>query len=551
MLGAFRSIRWNFLTWLFIVQALGLGGFGGALYYLTRSAKLDEVDGDIEAAGELLAAWLRRPPPPPRRGPGGPGPGPAGGPGPGPFFGPDPRKPDPWRGPPPDAGSDLPGNSGDVASSSSAGVDFPRRRPDAPPRGRPPGDSRGESRGGEWREPGNLELPESLERRFLPDQPGAFFAVWRSDGSLLRQIHLPEATARPAAPEPPRDRYFRDRGDLREIVLVTSRGSTILVGQSIASTQAELWRLKSYLEGAGGAVLALGLVGAWFIARRAIRPIEIITATAESISASDLSRRIDLSSTGRELGKLAVVLNRAFDRLQEAFERQARFTADASHELRTPLAVILTQTGAARRRERSVDDYKETIRACEAAARRMKSLVEGLLTLARDDAGDFRLERAEVDLRQIADECLDLLQPLAAERTIEIRRDLDAVRVDGDAQRLAQVVTNLATNAVLYNRPGGEVAVSLRPAGSETVLIFRDTGCGIAAENIPRIFDRFFRVDSARSSKDGGTGLGLAITKAIVEAHGGRISCASEIGKGSAFEVRLPLRAEGAAGPGD
>ncbi|HZN59311.1 MAG TPA: hypothetical protein VFD71_14635, partial [Planctomycetota bacterium] len=128
MLGAYRSIRWNFLTWLFIVQALGLGGFGGALYYLTRSAKLDEVDGDIEAAGELLAAWLRRPPPPPRRGPGGPGPGP--------FFGPDPWKPDPWRGPPPDAGSDLPGNSGDVASSNSAGVDSQRRRPDAPPRGR-------------------------------------------------------------------------------------------------------------------------------------------------------------------------------------------------------------------------------------------------------------------------------------------------------------------------------------------------------------------------------------------------------------------------------
>jgi heavy metal sensor kinase len=318
--------------------------------------------------------------------------------------------------------------------------------------------------------------------------------------------------------------------------------------------RAELERLAVFLIAAGGIMLTIGLVGAWFIAKRAIRPIELITATAESISIEDLARRIDIESTQSELGKLAMVLNSMFDRLERAFERQAKFTADASHELRTPVAVVLAQTTRARRKKRSSAEYERIIDACHVAAIRMKSLVNGLLMLARIDAGSFALESSEVDLTEVVEECLELLQPLATEREVSIQKELEAVKTKGDAERLAQVVSNLITNAIRYNRPGGNVCVGLRAQEDRVVLTVEDTGTGIAAEYVPRVFDRFFRVDSARSRSDGGSGLGLAITRAIVEAHGGTITCTSQLGKGSLFEVRLngavteqpaaPVRAE-------
>jgi heavy metal sensor kinase len=526
----FRSIRWNFLSWLFLVLVLGLGGFGGTLYYLVRRSTLNEVDAELEGAAEVLAAKVRRRPP--SRG-GGPGPGP--------------RRYEAFQ----DAGqTSVRGSEGDPECEpeddpeSAAGDSRRERTPyDRPPPipGRP-----SEHRGRDGRDSADsLALPEPFLERFESGFDQAFyFAVWRPDGSLLKETHLPEGVTCPAANAVEATRSIQDRGSFREIVLVDPRKAVVLVGQSVELQRAELRRLTGFLLGAGGAVLAIGLVGAWFIAKRTIRPIEVITATAESISGADLSRRIDLQSTESELGKLAGVLNTTFDRLEEAFERQARFTADASHELRTPVAVILTQTTMAQRKERSSAEYKEVIAACHTAAKRMKRLVDGLLTLARNDAGTFELQKTEVDLRQVVEECLDLLQPLAAERGVTLRRELDAASVDGDAERLVQVVMNLVTNAVHYNRPEGDVLASLKTEAGSVVLAVTDTGVGIAPEHVPHVFERFFRADAARSSRDGGTGLGLAITKAIVEAHGGTVSCESESGKGSAFTVRLPAAAD-------
>jgi heavy metal sensor kinase len=278
-----------------------------------------------------------------------------------------------------------------------------------------------------------------------------------------------------------------------------------------------------------------------------MRPLREISAAVEEISASNLDRRVDLAATETELGVLARVLNSAFDRLEESIEKQVRFTADASHELRTPVSVILAQTSMARRRDRPIEDYRDVIETCHSAAARMKSLVEGLLMLARNDAGELRPRISDCDLRQLADECIDLLLPLAEEKEIAIRRELADVSVEADPELLAQAISNLVSNAIRHNGRGGEARVSLVAEGAEAVLTVSDNGPGIPPEDLPRIFDRFYRVDAARSRRDGGSGLGLSIARAVALSHGGTLSCESPAGQGARFTLRLPVNRAGGA----
>lgn len=303
-----------------------------------------------------------------------------------------------------------------------------------------------------------------------------------------------------------------------------------------AALTAFSWQLASL----GLVVLAAGLAGAWIISAQILRPVAAIAATASGISEANLSQRIDPAAVDRELAELARVLNAMFDRLEAAFERQAEFTADASHELRTPLAIIRTHAELALARPRSAEEYRETVETCLRAAIRMAGLVEALLTLARSDAGKLDLRRQTVDLKQVVEESVDLLRPLAENKKVTLSANLKSAAINGDSSRLAQVVTNLLTNAVKYNRPGGEVGVQLDITAGEAVLSVRDTGCGIPEEDRPHIFERFYRIDKARARATGGYGLGLAICKSIVESHGGTIGFESALSVGSTFWVRLP-----------
>ncbi|HZN38443.1 MAG TPA: ATP-binding protein [Planctomycetota bacterium] len=330
----------------------------------------------------------------------------------------------------------------------------------------------------------------------------------------------------------------------------TAAPATVQVacGASLARVDAAVAAFTTQLWTVGPPLLVLSLIGGWLLVSRALRPIHRIAATAERISGTNLKGRIDVRGND-ELARLGRTLNAAFARLQAAFERERRLLADASHELRTPLAVIAGNVELATSRERSAAELRLLFAEVGAASERMRAVVEGMLALARADAGVVPLQRQRVSLAEIADAALRLHRPLASSHGVELSSAAsDPGLVSGDPARLADLVSNLVTNAIRYNRPGGTAAIQVRrdPAGSLVELSVTDTGIGIEARDLSRIFDRFFRADPARSraGEEGheavGTGLGLAIAKWIAEAHGGSIAVTSELGSGSQFVVRLP-----------
>jgi two-component system OmpR family sensor kinase len=323
-------------------------------------------------------------------------------------------------------------------------------------------------------------------------------------------------------------------------------GECILVGRDIGGELAGIRRDVWLLAGLGVFVLALGLAGGWWISTRALRPIGDISRAAARISAGDLGQRIQTDDTSSELGDLARVLNDTFARLQAGFARQAQFTADASHELRTPVTVVLTQTQAALAHDRPAAEYRESLAACQRSAQRMRKLIESLLTLARLDASEAA-PREFFELNPVILEAVELLRPLAREQQISLDVETEPVRGQVNAEQFGLVITNLVTNAIVYNHPGGSVRVSMVTESGAAIVAVSDTGIGIAAEDLPHIFERFYRADKSRSGASGRTGLGLAIAKAIVEAHGGTINVVTEQGTGSTFTIRWPLRATGEA----
>ena len=326
----------------------------------------------------------------------------------------------------------------------------------------------------------------------------------------------------------------------RETANMLPSGEMILVGCSIVPELKELRRTALNLTAVGGLILLVGLTGGWWLVSRSLKPIASISNATVKISAGDLSQRIDVAEAESELGQLATVLNSTFARLETAFAQQKQFASDAAHELRTPVTVILTQTQTALNRERDAASYKQAVEACQRAAQRMRKLIESLLALARFDAGQEVLRRTDFDFSETIADCAELVQPLADERAVKISVDIEPVKITGDAERLAQVVTNLLTNAIQYNQPAGEVRVQLASQNGLAVLTVTDTGQGIAPADLPRVFGRFYRADQSRTGA-GNAGLGLAITKAIIEAHGGTIEVASKENAGTTFTVRLPI----------
>ena len=391
-----------------------------------------------------------------------------------------------------------------------------------------------------WGDRERRELTVSQRDAALFDQPGDggfYYVVWLRHG---RPVNA-SATAPQNVPEPqPDDPPTRLRGTLRETFLFPGPGDCVLVGRSIASDLTGMRQLAWLLTGVGAAVLLLGLAGGAWLVTRALRPIGDISSAAEKIATGDLTQRISTHDSESELGQLVGVLNSTFARLDAAFARQARFTADAAHELRTPVTVMLTHTQNGLASECANDEHREAFGACQRAAQRMRRLTESLLALARLESGDSAAVHAACDLDRIAREAVDLLRPLANDHGVSVETEFGPVRCHGHAEQLGQVVTNLVSNAVSYNRPGGSVRVKVSCDDDNAVLTVIDTGLGVSQLDLPHIFERFYRSDMVRTGAAGRMGLGLAITKAIVEAHRGTITVETVMDQGSTFTVRLP-----------
>ncbi|HSI12376.1 MAG TPA: ATP-binding protein [Chthoniobacter sp.] len=392
----------------------------------------------------------------------------------------------------------------------------------------------GPERGGERKRPPELHLAPEQSALFGGPE-GYYYAIWMQGAEPIGTS--PGAPA--AIPKPNgRENLLRVRGDFRETFLFAAPVNCVLVGRSMAADQADLRGFGGALGAFGIAVLAAGLVGGWWLVTRALRPVEKIGMAAALIAEGDLSQRIETSESKSELGELASVLNSTFARLETLFAQQSNFTADAAHELRTPVTVLLTQTQSALTRERSAEEYRETIEACQRAAQRMRRLIESLMQLARLDAGQEPLHLAPCDLAKIARESLDLVRPLAGDRKIDIEEDLSPAICRGDAERLAQVATNLLSNAIEYNHERGRIRIWTEGRDGVAVLKVHNTGEGIGVADLPHVFDRFHRGDKSRTST-GHSGLGLAIVQAIVRAHGGAIEVESEPASGTTFFVRF------------
>jgi signal transduction histidine kinase len=482
-----QSIKWRLQLWYGLILVVVLAGFGFTAYQLEWGRQMRRVDDELQRRFNLLANVFHRPP----RGPN--------------------QNGRPFDRPPPDQLSDA----GPPDQNTRLPIEF--------------------------------HLPPQVAGLFDTNDPNSFYFVISShDGKVVARAGnepthvVPDLTPvnRPPVPkglEPP-PAWTLD--GYREFFDDLPSGEQILVGCSIAPELKELRLTALRLTAVGTVVLLFGLAGGWWMVGRAIRPIADISAAAVKISAGDLSQRINVAEAESELGQLAAVLNSTFARLEAAFAQQKQFASDAAHELRTPVSVMLTQTQTALNRERSAAEYRETLEACQRAAQRMRRLTESLLELARLDAGQEQMKRLKFDLSQTVRNCIELIRPMADERNIKILCEWSPLECVGDSERIAQVITNLLTNAIQYNQAAGEVRLMAQSQNGMAMLAVSNTGRGITAEDLPHLFERFYRADQSRTS--GNTGLGLAISKAIVEAHGGTIEVTSRPDAGTTFTIRLP-----------
>jgi heavy metal sensor kinase len=315
----------------------------------------------------------------------------------------------------------------------------------------------------------------------------------------------------------------------------------LVVGRSEEDMAETLNTLLLILAMAYPATLVAATAGGVFLAGRALSPIDSITRLAQRMSAEDLSQRLDASLPRDEVGNLARTFNDMIARLDGAFRRQRQFTADASHELRTPLTTLKGQVEVALSRERDAAAYRAVLQTVNEEVDRLIRLVGSLLTLARADAGEIPLASDAVDLADVVAGALEQVRAAADDRRIALHVEgAPGLALQADQDFLLQLLLNLLDNALKYTGPGGDVTVGWRIDGATARLWVRDTGAGIAAEHLGRVFDRFYRVDPARSRAEGGAGLGLSMSRWIAEAHGGELAIESEPGKGTTVEVRLP-----------
>lgn len=497
-----RSLRWRLQLWLGFLLGVVLIGFGTTAWQLHRGHRLAQIDLELEArVAEVSDDYRRggRPHPPDVRE--------LTGDRPRPHVGGNPERPE----------TNALWHEWLHLLRNHSGHDFNPGRHDV------------------------TLSPSTLARLDANDPAGWYFIVWARDGNrLIASTNCPAKLPRPRRTGGDTSPHLRNRGLDREAYHFTELGDCVLVGRSMALEEAGIRKFAIGLGLAGVAVLCFGLGGGWWLTTQALQPLERIRAAATRMAAGRLSERIDDRGAGSELRDLVTVLNNTFSRLESAFDRQRRFTSDAAHELRTPIAVLISEAQTTLTRDRSAAEYRETVNVCLETAQQMRQLTQALLNLAQleNEVDQRRME--PFDLAALAQSTVERLRSLVSSEGLSLEMDLAPTDVVGNPIQLGQVVSNLVINAIHYNRPGGSIHVRTKIDSDSAIVVVEDTGQGIAPEDMPHLFERFYRGDKSRSRADGRYGLGLAISQAIVEAHHGTITVVSELGRGSTFTIRLP-----------
>jgi heavy metal sensor kinase len=317
-----------------------------------------------------------------------------------------------------------------------------------------------------------------------------------------------------------------------------------IVAEPLSVVDEGLRRLRRAFSAGVPLILLLASLGGYFLSRKSLAPIALMNQQTQRITAENLSAQLDVANPRDEVGQLAMTINALLARLDTAFQEQKRFVADASHELRTPIAVLRGETEVALEQERATVEYKESLELIKDEAERLSRIVENLFILARQPFDAPSLVKEAVKLNEVVADCARAAQVLATQKglRLNVQAPLPQVSVSGDDEMLKRMLLNLLDNAVKYTPAGGEISVVLGSRNGNALITVSDTGIGIPAADQPRIFDRFYRVDRARSRALGGAGLGLSIARWIVEGHGGSLSVESMPDRGSAFTVELPLK---------
>jgi heavy metal sensor kinase len=403
---------------------------------------------------------------------------------------------------------------------------------------------------------GEAHVVEEINSWVTPEVNNRFVRITRGDSSVLYVSRDPrdrsfEAAQVPPYPTPVTAISWQPEllPDGRGLVVAavpcqssSGRHFLVEVGVPLKSVQAILHHFIILLVSGLAVVVAVSIGGGYLLVGNALAPVDQISRSAERISLHNLSDRLPITRTGDELERLSVSLNNMIIRLEVAVQHNQRFIADASHELRTPLTIV---NGELESIVQETDLPPKTLQALSNVLEEMERLtriVEGLFAISRLDSGEKENQWTEFDLAELAASTAGQMEPLAEDKGITMSTNTTrAVMIEGDRVRLKQVVVNLLGNALKYTPTGGRVTLSVTAGEGHAVMEVADTGIGIPVEAQPRVFERFFRVDQARSRDLGGAGLGLSIVKSICAAYGGTVEVESTEGAGSRFKVELPL----------
>jgi heavy metal sensor kinase len=392
------------------------------------------------------------------------------------------------------------------------------------------------------------KLQEEITETYTLEHSGDYLELYAENDALLyRSEFLKKHSTTLTFGGRRQFRNFRIAGRpfrfTRQTLEANGHRLTVTTGVPTDDVVGTLSLFRSYLFMLAPVLFLAAAGGGYWLSRRALAPVDALVRTARDISGANLNSRLPKLETGDELQRLSDTLNEMLARIEKAFLRVTEFTADASHELRTPVSLIRTEAELALRRSRGEAEYKDSLRHILLEAERTTGLIEQLLSLARADSGRETLDMQLVDLRVTLRSVAESWQQVASIRNLQFSPNIDSADsfVLGDETVLRRLVNILLDNAFKYTPSPGSVGLSLEHQGESIVIAIQDSGIGIAADEQDKIFERFYRVDKARSRAQGGAGLGLAIAQWIVTQHRGSIAVQSSPGSGSTFFIRLPM----------